>query len=231
MEPRREVLADGVEIWLGDMLEVLPMLPEFDACVTDPPYGIGFAAQPTMYQRTHGFQPQSWDDEPATEKHIKALLAWSKFAIVWGGNYFPLPPTRCWLAWTKPDSPPSMADMELAWTNMDKNSKRLEKSVKSAALEKGFAVGLAHPTQKPVPLMTWCIDQLSADVGTILDPFMGSGTTGVAAIKRGKAFTGIEREPKYFDIARRRLTEALNAPDMFVERPAPPKQEAMFTED
>ena len=83
-----------------------------------------------------------------------------------------------------------------------------------------------HPTQKPLPLMEWCIEKLPPSVLLILDPFMGSGTTGVACIRRGKRFIGIEREPKYFDIACRRISEALKQPDMFIERPAPAKQEA-----
>ncbi len=82
-----------------------------------------------------------------------------------------------------------------------------------------------HPTQKPVEVMKWCLGFV-ADAKTILDPFMGSGTTGVAAVKLGRKFIGIEIEPKYFDIACRRISEALKQPDMFIERPAPAKQEA-----
>ncbi|WP_424360258.1 DNA methyltransferase [Methylocystis parvus] len=84
-----------------------------------------------------------------------------------------------------------------------------------------------HPTQKPIEVMRWCIGHLPEDARTILDPFMGSGTTGVAAVKLGRKFTGIEIEPKYFDIACRRIADALARPDLFVEAPKPPKQETL----
>ena len=85
-----------------------------------------------------------------------------------------------------------------------------------------------HPTQKPIAVMRQAINWAATDAQTILDPFMGSGTTGVAAVQMGRDFIGIEREPKYFDIACKRIQAALDAPDMFVEPPKPAKQEAML---
>ena len=221
---RREILADGVELWLGDCREILPTLGKVDAVVTDPPYGIGFAAQPTRYQRINGMIPVSWDDE---KPDLSAVIAASDKVVVWGGNHFDLPQSRGWLAWTKIGNAPSMADFELAWTSLDMNARRFEKSVKSASLEKSLQE-MPHPSQKPVELMRWSIEQVSP-CETILDPFMGTGTTGVAAVKLGRKFIGIEIEPKYFDIAVRRIEDALKRPDLFIQTPQPKaKQESLL---
>jgi site-specific DNA-methyltransferase (adenine-specific) len=139
--------------------------------------------------------------------------------VVWGGNYYGLAPTRGWLSWYKPDAPPSMAHFELAWTNQDRNARQISCSISATNAER-----VGHPTQKPLAVMKWTLEQFPS-CRTILDPFMGSGTTGVAAVKLGRKFTGIEIESKYFDLSCRRIQEALDAPDMFVEKPAPAKQE------
>jgi len=231
MAPRHEILAEGVELWCGDMLDILPTLGEFDACVTDPPYGInendrkvasrGNLAAPKDYGAF------DWDSAPASAACVAAMRACSRHQIIFGGNYFDLPPSSCWLVWDKQNGENDFADCELAWTNMRKAVRRVYWRW-NGMIRKGHE-DREHPTQKPLGVMLWCIDQLPADVGTILDPFMGSGTTGVAAIKRGKAFYGIEREPKYFDVACSRISDALKAPDMFVPAPAPkPVQEPLL---
>lgn len=225
---RTEQLAEGVTLILGDCLEVLPTLGRFDAVVTDPPYGIGFAAQPTRYQRANGMERRAWDAEAPHEAVALAIAACDE-AIIWGGNYFALPPSRGWLVWSKTGNAPSMADLEMAWTSMDMNARSFEKSVKSASLEKNLQTA-AHPSQKPVELMAWSIGFL-AKSSNVLDPFMGSGTTGVAAVKLGRKFTGIEIDPGYFDIACRRISEALKQPDMFIDPPKPMKQTSLLNED
>jgi DNA modification methylase len=144
----------------------------------------------------------------------------AKQVIVWGGNYFDLPPSRCWLVWNKPERGFTLAEAELAWTNAD--------AVVRVFDAPRSEPGREHPTQKPVALMRWCIAKLSK-AETILDPFMGSGTTGVACVKLGRRFIGIEREPKYFDIACRRIAEAYKQPDLFIPSPSPkPIQEALI---
>jgi hypothetical protein len=138
-----------------------------------------------------------------------------KHAIVWGGNYWTdaLPRTSKWLSWDKGQTDFSLADFELAWCSFDGAARRITYS-RSKALQDGKE----HPTQKPIEVMRWCIDQLPNGCTTILDPFMGSGTTGVAAVKLGKAFIGIEINTKFFDIACRRVDEAQKQQDMFVEQ-------------
>lgn len=208
---RKEVIG-GATLYLGDCMEILPTLGKVDAVITDPPYGIGFAAQPTKWQRLAGKQAEAWDDAIAPDMDV--LRALGRVQIIWGGNYYPLPPTRGWLSWFKPDAPPSMANFELAWTNQDRNARQLSVSIGATNAER-----VGHPTQKPLSLMRWCIEQ-SGDVQSIVDFFMGSGTTGVAAIQMGRSFIGIEREQKYFDIACRRIEQAASQGQLF--EPAAP---------
>lgn len=215
---REEIIGD-CRLILGDCRDILPTLPKVDAVVTDPPYGIGFAAQPTRCQRANGMKARDWDDE-APHDVIDALRAMQQQGccrelVIWGGNYFSLPPSRGWLVWSKSGNAPSMADLEMAWTSKDMNARAFEKSVKSASLEKNLQAQ-AHPSQKPVALMEWCLG-FFPDAKTILDPFMGSGTTGVACVNLGRSFIGIEREPTYFDIACRRIEEAYRQPRLFDE--------------
>jgi site-specific DNA-methyltransferase (adenine-specific)/modification methylase len=189
-------------------MDILPTLDKVDAVITDPPYGIGFAAQPTTGQRKAGMKAMEWDNEIAID--IDSCRNLGKVQIIWGGNYYKLPTSRCWLSWFKPDSPPSMANFELAWTNINKNSKQFSQSIAATNPER-----IGHPTQKPLALMKWCIEQ-AGNPERILDPFMGSGTTGVAAIQMGRKFIGIEREPKYFEIACKRIEQATKQEDMFI---------------
>ena len=206
--PRKEIIG-AATLYLGDCLDILPTLPKVDAVITDPPYGIGFARQPTSGQRAAGMQPESWDD--AASEYLLLALTKGDVQVVWGGNYYPLPPTRGWLSWFKPDAPPSMASFELAWTNMDRNARQFMQSIAATNAER-----VGHPTQKPLALMKWCIDQASVPTGgTVLDAFMGSGTTGVAAVQMGRKFIGIERESRYFDVACRRIEDAQRMADMF----------------
>ena len=199
-------------LYLGDCRDILPSLPKVDLVLTDPPYGIGFAAQPTRYQRMNGMQPAAWDN--SAPDFIDEVCSVGDVSIIWGGNYFALPPSRGWLIWLKIGNAPSMADLEMAWTSMDMNARCFEKSVKSASLEKCLAT-LAHPSQKPIGLMEWCINLAKKTTSTVADPFMGSGTTGIACANLGKTFYGIEREPKYFDIACQRIENAYRQERLF----------------
>lgn len=218
--PRREILAEGVELWLGDCLEVLPMLEQVDAVLTDPPYGLGTRMQGGTWGAKDEFSGfLKWDLE-AKQEWIDAILALSVPTIIWGGNYFNVPAARCWLFWNKINSVPTMADAELAWTNLDRPAKRFNAPV--------GRVEFGHPTSKPLPLIEWCVGFLPHST-RVLDPFMGSGTTGVAAVKAGKRFVGIEIDPVYFETSRRRIIAALEQPDMFIDVPAlAPAQETLL---
>ncbi|MDE2100291.1 MAG: site-specific DNA-methyltransferase [Patescibacteria group bacterium] len=201
---RVEVIGDAT-LYLGDCMDILPTLGKVDAVITDPPYGLG--------KRLSGGRMKNPDwDLCAADTSILPDVP----SIIWGGNYFSLPPSRCWLVWFKRDSTKTMSDCELAWTSFDANARVFDWIIAATNAER-----VGHPTQKPVALMRWCI-ALAGNHQTILDPFMGSGTTGVAAIQLGRKFIGIEREPKYFDIACKRIEQAVAQGQLFA--PEPPKQ-------
>ena len=206
------VTIGGATLYLGDCIDILPTLGKVDAVVTDPPYGI-FDYGP-KWGRGNKSELQ-WDKE--TPKNIQQVLDAGTDAVIWGGNYFDLPPSRGWLVWYKRDSVPSAADVELAWTSVDMNARLIDQTIAATNAER-----CGHPTQKPLAVMRWTVS-FFPKAKTILDPFMGSGTTGVAAIQLGRKFIGIEREEKYFDMACRRIEEAAKQGQLF--EPTPPKQE------
>jgi site-specific DNA-methyltransferase (adenine-specific) len=187
---------DGITIYHGDCAQVLPFLDPVDLLLTDPPYGIGIAANPVRQKH----EKSDWDNSAPAMYIINHAISKAGKAIIWGGNYFNLRPTRKFLVWDKRQPEDfSLAMAEQAWCSFDGNAKIFAKRV--VGYEKD------HPTQKPESLMAWCIEQAGDGVATILDPFMGSGTTLVAAKNLGKRAIGIERELKYCEIAVRRLAQ------------------------
>lgn len=200
-------------LYCGDCRDVIPKLAKIDVVITDPPYGIGITRSNRLAV-SRGMGGGTWDDAPADEASLDAVLRAAGKHIIWGGNYFNLPPTRCVLVWDKQNDGRDFADLEMAWTSLD----RVARIFRMRPMN--MDGGKVHPTQKPVKLMQWCITL--AEAGSVLDPFMGSGSTGVACVKMGRKFIGIEREPKYFDIACKRIEAAYAQPDMFV---APPSRE------
>ena len=222
-----EVVTIGdATLYRGDCMEVLPTLGRFDAVITDPPYGINLAGG---FSGAGGFSKPierrtytgDWDGESPPAHVFDAMLAAGDLAIFWGGNYFTdkLPVNGAWLVWDKQNTMPTFSDCELAWTNIRrKNVKRVIYMHNGCMSKEKDRV---HPTQKPIDVMVWCIEQ-AGNPQTILDPFMGSGTTGVACVQLGRKFTGIEREQKYFDIACQRIERAQAQGKLF--EPEPPKQ-------
>lgn len=213
-------------LYLGDCLEVLPTLGRVDAVVTDPPYGIDYGRS-GGFSASHGWgqwrENVAWDAERPKRSIFDAMLAASNEQIIWGGNYFTdyLPPTMRWLIWDKGQRDFSLADFEIAWTSQHKASRIFSYSRAEARLD-----GKQHPTQKPVALMQWCLGFLP-DASAILDPFMGSGTTGIACANLGRKFIGIEIEPKYFDIACRRIADSYKQPRLFEDQKREPVQQKL----
>ena len=214
------VIIGDATLYLGDCMDVLPTLGMFDAVITDPLYGIGessakVASRVKLAAATdYGFF--DWDKKPIDQKLINEVIDAGDRAIVFGGNYYDLPPTSCWLVWDKLNGDNDFADCELAWTNLPKAIRRIQYLWSGMLRANGEKRG-DHPTQKPLGVMAWCIEQAGKpnEINTILDPFMGSGTTGVAAIQMGRKFTGIEREEKYFEIACKRIEQAAAQGKMF----------------
>ena len=190
------------------------------AILTDPPYGIGIDGQARRIRGKKsdrkGYEFKGWDSHrPVDALRLIAALDCPK--IIWGGNYFAdlFPKGEKWLSWDKGQRL-SQSDCELAYTNLT-GALRVFTLNRVALLQDGAV----HPTQKPVALMEWCLGFLP-DAVTILDPFMGSGTTLVACQKMGRNGTGIELDPDYFEIACKRVDEAARQPDLFVApEPAP----------
>jgi len=211
---RKEVIGNAT-LYLGDCLEILPTLDKVDAVVTDPPYGIGEAAGKNASRGklaiAKDYGVDSWDDHTADEAVALAITK-AEQAVIFGGNYYHLPPSSCWLVWDKENGATDFADAELAWTNLSK-AVRLKRYMWNGMLRANKEKRGDHPTQKPIGVMEWAINQTSGE--TILDPFMGSGTTGVACMNLGRKFIGIEIEPKYFDIACERIDQAQRQQRMF----------------
>lgn len=227
MPIKKEVTIGDCRLILGDCLDVLPYLEGVDACVCDPPYGIGEAAGKNKSRSNAAvakdYGNKEWDNKPAATEIIELIRKISKYQIIFGGNYFDLPPTSCWLVWDKQNGSNDFADCELAWTNLKKAVRRVYWRW-NGMIRKGNDVRV-HPTQKPVGVMEWCITQLPKEVVTICDPMMGSGSTLVACAKMGRKGIGIELDPDYFEIACERVRKAYEQPDFLIEQPkAKPEQ-------
>lgn len=138
---------------------------------------------------------------------LSMLIASAEHAIIFGGNYFGLPPSSCWLVWDKDNGGSDFADCELAWTNLDKAVRKflwrwngmLQEDMKNKELR-------VHPTQKPLPLMHWCLSHVP-EAKSVLDPFMGSGTTLLACKQKGIKAVGIDRDERYCEEAAKRLSQ------------------------
>ena len=234
----REERIGDCRLILGNCMSVMPLLGRVDACVTDPPYGINAdgAAQQAAQSRIKAagkskagrgwklYKDTEWDKERPSIEIFNLIRSISSEQIIWGGNYFTdyLPPSMRWLIWDKGQRDFSLADCEVAWTSQNKAMRVFDYS-RGKALQDGKQ----HPTQKPIALMEWCLGFLP-NAQTILDPFMGSGTTLVACAKMGRKGIGIELDPEYFDIACRRVEAAYAQPDLFIAPPAKPTQDTLL---
>jgi site-specific DNA-methyltransferase (adenine-specific)/modification methylase len=197
-------------MYLGDCAEILPTLKNVDAIVTDPPYGIKrFEKGSLRFDKTGEYKNGiSWDKKPPKE-FFEMLLNVAPYSIIWGANNFELPTSEYFLVWDKQQTVDNFASAELAYTNIKVPAKVFRYSIHQHNHTEKY-----HPTQKPVNLMEWCIS-FCKDSNVICDPFVGSGTTGVACVNLDKQFIGIERERKYFDIACKRIEDAQRQERLF----------------
>ena len=207
------------KIICGDCLEVMKGMPDksVDLVLTDPPYGIkrdkgfkgfgGFGGFGTPIARRQ--YDDDWDFDRPKKEVFDEILRISKQAIICGGNFFAdyLPQGKHWIVWDKLNTMPTFGDCELIWTNIERCSVKKFTHQYNGLLGKESARW--HPTQKPIELMRYLIETYSEDGQTILDPFLGSGTTAVAAKQLHRNFIGIEISQKYCDIANDRLRQDL----------------------
>lgn len=192
----------GVTLYHGDCREILPSLV-FDAVITDPPYGLADKWQGgTWFTRGVYNNAVTWDTH-APQDAVNAILAFNVPTIIWGGNHFTLPTSRGWLVWDKTNAVPTMADVELAWTNIDKPAKRFAHACNGWARQ--------HPTEKPIALIRWCYSHIANTDGIVCDPFAGSGTTLIVAKETNRRAIGIEIDERYCEIAARRLSQEVLA--------------------
>ena len=200
-----KVTIGNCELWHGDCREVLPLLARSDLILTDPPYGIGASSGVGKYgvMKWGGDADKKWDEDTPPQWLMLLMLEKADNLIVFGGNYFSLPPSRNYLVWDKGAGfkNRTFAECEFAWCSWDGDAKVLTRD----PLACGDYAHKVHPTQKPVALMQYLILTYTREGETVLDNCMGVGTTGIACLRTGRNFIGIEKDKKYFDIARNRI--------------------------
>lgn len=213
----------NVVLYQADCLEIMENIKEgeIDLILTDPPYGIDYGSQLRGKGDGMGgankygwksYNCPEWDKKRPKEEIFKLLLRISKNQIIWGGNYFAdlLPPKQCWLVWDKGQREFSLADGEMAWTSFDK-AMRIFTYTRVKALQDGKI----HPTQKPVALMAWCLNNYSQPNDLVFDGFSGSGSTAVACIKTKRRFIGCEIDGEYFEKSCERIATELKQLTLF----------------
>ncbi len=240
----------GATLYCGDCREIAPSLTGIAAVIADPPYGVGEQTNRKSkgrgrnsgrLQGGHWVDSKDWDpvigdDEPFDPS---PWLAYPK-VVLFGANHYSdrLPGSSCWLVWDKREEsgPDDNADCEIAWTNL-KGVARIHRQLWRGVCRRGeenVATGAQrlHPTQKPIALMSRAIELCKLRPGdTVLDPYMGSGPVGIAAVRRGLRYVGIEKDRRYFDVARRRIEEAGRQTDMFVAAPKPVQASLLLNGD
>jgi len=185
-----------------DCIEVMKRYPDkhFDLAVVDPPYGIGISSNPVRQMH----EKKVWDKAIPTDEYFSELFRVSKNQIIWGGNYFPLPPSQGFLIWDKKQPEDfSLAMCEFAWCSFQSPAKMWRYSVLTERDK-------IHPTQKPVQLYSWILSRYAKDGDLILDTHLGSGSSRIAAQKAGLSFVGCELDKEYFDAQEKRYKDFIS---------------------
>jgi len=198
-----------------DCMNILKQTPDnyYDLCVVDPPYGIGMDGGNVGYKGDNELVKKNWDKEIPKKEYFEELKRVSKHQIIWGGNYFGLPATRCFLVWDKGEGfyNRTYAECELAWTSFDKNTRKY----KHDPLAKGDYKGKIHPTQKPVKLYDWIYANYAKPGQKILDTHLGSGSNAISAHYAKMEFVGCELDKDYFDASVDRIYKETRQMELF----------------
>jgi site-specific DNA-methyltransferase (adenine-specific) len=212
------------EVFNMDCLEYMKSLPDkhFDLCIADPPYGIGESRKKNNSRgklaKAKSYTVKGWDDEALDVSFFNEILRVSKHAIIWGSNHFisKLPyDSSCWIVWDKENGENDFADCELAWTNF-KTAVRRFKFRWQGMLQGNMKnkEERIHPTQKPVALYSWLLKNYGKEGDKIFDPFLGSGSSRIAAYKMGFDFVGCEIDEEYFRLSEERFQKECNGVEM-----------------
>jgi site-specific DNA-methyltransferase (adenine-specific) len=217
------------EVYNIDCLAAMREMPDrtFDLAIVDPPYGIGMDGGNIGYKGKNNHKKKGWDCDTPSDSYFLELFRVSKNQIIWGGNYFNLPPSRCWIIWDKGAGfiGRTYAEAELAFTSFDSNVK----IIKRDPLASGDYKGKIHPTQKPIALYKWLLSNYAKHGDRILDTHLGSGSSRIAAYDMGFDFTGYELDAEYFSASDVRFKNHISnlrlfAPDEMYR----PEQARMF---
>ncbi|HNR90734.1 MAG TPA: site-specific DNA-methyltransferase [Spirochaetota bacterium] len=191
----------------GDCLDVMKSMPDkcVDLVLTDPPYGLGerlsrgAGKHKNSRMRLDYENGSQWDEKP-DERYFNEMYRISKNQIIWGGNYFSMPPTRGIIVWDKKQMMPTFSQIEYAWSSFDRPAKMYsQRTIDEKEVR-------CHPTQKPINLMIWILQNYSEQGMTIFDPFAGSGTTAIACLETGRNYILVEKEPDYVEIINKRIS-------------------------
>ena len=218
-----EVVIGNARLILGDCREVLPTLPKFDLILTDPPFGVGNFVQTAGNLRGRGDNAGNivdWNDTPPDEAVFALIREKSRDRVIWGANFFNcFEPEGGAIVWLKRQRMPNFSKAEIATCTHYKKTEIIEIAWTNFVVAREAETD--HPCERPISLYEWCLNYMPKG-RTVCDPYMGSGSCGVAAIRMGRAFTGIERERKYFDAACERI-EAAQAQGQLLQHEAPQK--------
>jgi site-specific DNA-methyltransferase (adenine-specific) len=213
------------EVFNEDCIDVMKRYPDkfFDLAIVDPPYGIGVDGaihirkpdRPSTWDMVEKYERKDWDNEIPKAEYWEQLFRVSKNQIVWGGNYFTeyLKPSKCWVFWDKQfDKTFNFSHGELAWTSFNK---QLLKVTKSSKAETNGGKDRIHPTQKPVYIYDWLLNNFKEESINVLDTHVGSGSSRISCHKAGLSFVGCEIDKDYFDAQEKRFKEFVSQMRLF----------------
>lgn len=190
------------EVYNMDCMCYMKSLPDkfFDLSIADPPYGIErFSKGSLRIAKGQKYeQGIKWDKAPKQD-FFDELFRVSKHCIIWGANNFSLPKTEYFIIWNKEQTVDNFASLEYAWTNVKKPAKMFTYSIHKCMAERKKNGGKIHPTEKPIALYVWLLDNYAMDDGKVFDPMMGSQSSRIAAYIKGFDYYGCEIDKEYFD--------------------------------
>ena len=222
-----KVIIGDATLYFGDCIKYMATLPDkaFDLAIVDPPYGMGdecWSGGGVLGSRKYikAYREKQWDNSTPDSFYFEELFRVSKNQIIWGGNYFGLPATRCVLCWDKEQPMPTLSDWEMAWTSFQSLAKIWRGRSQDPQR--------IHPTQKPVKLYEWLLTNYAKPGQRILDTHLGSGSSAIAAEKLGFKFVGCEIDADYFNAACKRIEQAAAQGKLFAPEPTKQVQEDLY---